>query len=193
LAETRAGYAHYVLKDLGEAEQKESKLVQQLAAAAHKAEQTVLTTPIDGAVQQFAAHTVGGVVTPAQALPTLLPDDARLLIEAIVDNKDIGFVHAGQEVAVKVQTFEITRWGLLHGHVVDVSRDRITEPRQGTTHQRPSSMSGSDEETNDQDSYQAGYVAQVALDSAQLVVDDSMQAVTRVWPLGQKSRQDEGK
>lgn len=174
LAETRAGYAHDVLKDLAEAEQKAGELVQQLAAAAHKAAQTVLTAPIDGTVQQLAVHTVGGVVTPAQALLTVVPDHAPVLIEATVDNKDIGFVHAGQDVAVKVQTFQFTRYGLLHGHVVDVSRDRVEVPPGG---QKPPAEKASDQDTDDARLNGPGYVAHVALDSTRMLIDGREQAI----------------
>ena len=175
LAETRAGYAHDVLKGLGEAEQKAGELVQQLAAAAHKAEQTVLTAPIDGTVQQLAVHTVGGVVTPAQALLVVAPDEGPVLVEATVDNKDIGFVHAGQDVAVKVQTFEFTRYGLLYGRVVDVSRDRVAE--QAPSGQRDSKDKAGDQTTDDTRPTGPGYVAHVALDSARMMVDGSEQAL----------------
>ena len=37
-------------------------------------------------------------------------------------NRDVGFVRAGQSVALKVDAF-FTRYGLLHGTVVGVSRD----------------------------------------------------------------------
>jgi hemolysin D len=174
LAETQAGYAHDVLKDLAEAEQKAGELVQQLAAAAHKAEQTVLTSPIDGTVQQLAVHTVGGVVTPAQALLTVAPDDGPVLIEATVDNKDIGFVHAGQDVAVKVQTFQFTRYGLLHGHVVDVSRDRVeAQP----TAQKQTGEKASDQDPDDTRANGPGYVAHVKLDSERMMIDGQEQAV----------------
>jgi hypothetical protein len=32
-----------------------------------------------------------------------------------VSNRDIGFVHAGQEAEIKIDTFNFTRYGLLHG------------------------------------------------------------------------------
>ena len=76
-------------------------------------------------VQQLAVHTVGGVVTPAQALLVVVPSDSRLEIEAMVSNRDIGFVHAGQEAEIKVDTFNFTRYGLLHGEVLSVSQDAI--------------------------------------------------------------------
>src|SRR5271169_1867596 len=53
-----------------------------------------------------------------------VPSDSRLEIEAMVSNSDIGFVHAGQEAEIKVDTFNFTRYGLLHGQVLSVSQDR---------------------------------------------------------------------
>jgi hemolysin D len=175
LPQTRSGYAHDVLKDLAEAEQKDGGLAQQYAAAAHKAEQTVLTAPIGGTVQGLAVHTLGGVVQPAQALLTLVPDDGPVLVEATVDNADIGFVHAGQDVEVKVRTFEFTRYGLLHGHVVDVSRDRVSDAAPA----RPSTdAKGADAKTEDGKPNEPGYVAHVALDSARMVVDGREEALS---------------
>lgn len=48
------------------------------------------------------------------------------------ENRNIGVVHAGQDVAVKVQMFDFTRHGLLHGHVVDVSREGDAQEAAGS-------------------------------------------------------------
>lgn len=82
-----------------------------------------LVAPVDGTVQQLAIHTLGGVVTPAQVLMTVVPVQRQLIVEADVDNQDIGFIHTGQPVQVKVQTFPFTRYGTLQGTVVQVSND----------------------------------------------------------------------
>ncbi|MBD8873498.1 HlyD family type I secretion periplasmic adaptor subunit [Rhodanobacter sp. DHB23] len=82
-----------------------------------------LVAPVDGTVQQLAVHTLGGVVTPAQVLMTVVPTQRQLIVEADVDNQDIGFIHAGQPVQVKVQTFPFTRYGTLQGTVLQVSND----------------------------------------------------------------------
>lgn len=174
--QARAAYAHQVLKDLAEAEEKVAGLHQQLVQAAHKAEQTVLTAPISGTVQQLAVHTVGGVVTPAQALLTVVPDDAPVLIEAVVENRDIGFVHAGQDVAVKVQTFDFTRYGLLHGRVVDVSRDQVAPEQRWALRDEAERTNG--QEGNGTRPSGTSYVAHVALDSAQMMVDGREQMIS---------------
>jgi hemolysin D len=81
------------------------------------------TAPVDGTVQQLSVHTVGGVVTPAQALLVIVPEDSRLDVEAMVANEDIGFVHAGQPAAIKVETYNFTHYGLLPGKVLSLSPD----------------------------------------------------------------------
>jgi hemolysin D len=77
-------------------------------------------------VQQLDVHTVGGVVTPAQKLMVIVPRDAKLQIEALVLNRDIGFVYEGQEAEIKVETFPFTKYGLLRGQVLHLSRDALT-------------------------------------------------------------------
>ena len=90
----------------------------------------LLTAPVDGTVQQLAVHTVGGVVTPAQALLVVVPSDSQLEIEAMVSNRDIGFVRSGQQAEIKVDTFNFTRYGLLHGQVLSISQDAVIRDRQ---------------------------------------------------------------
>ena len=84
---------------------------------------------MDGTVQQLAVHTIGGVVTPAQTLLGFVPPDSNLEIEAMVQNRDIGFVHVGQDAEIKIDTFNFSRYGLLHGKVLSVSQDAIARDK----------------------------------------------------------------
>ena len=84
-----------------------------------------ITAPVAGRVQQLAVHTIGGVVTPAQPLMVLVPEDFKLEIEANVLNKDIGFVHAGQQVEIKLEAFPFTEYGIIDGNLRHVSSDAI--------------------------------------------------------------------
>jgi len=78
---------------------------------------------IDGVVQQLAVHTVGGVVTPAQELLRVVPQDHPVEVAAQVENKDVGFVKNGQIVEIKVETFPFTLYGTIPGKVLSVSDD----------------------------------------------------------------------
>ena len=90
-----------------------------------------LRSPIDGVVQQLAVHTLGGIVTPAQQLMTIIPDEGILEVEALVENKDIGFVKEGQNVEVKIDAFPFTKYGIIEAVLTDLSSDAITDEVKG--------------------------------------------------------------
>ncbi|WP_240601737.1 HlyD family type I secretion periplasmic adaptor subunit [Oleiagrimonas sp. MCCC 1A03011] len=90
-----------------------------------------LRSPVDGTVGQLAIHTIGGVVTPAQALMQVVPSDKAMEVEATVLNQDIGFVRTGQHVAVKVTSFPYTRYGYLTGTVETISHDAAQDKKLG--------------------------------------------------------------
>ena len=127
VAETRREW----LDRLQAAEERATALAQELLKAESRDRLMRLTAPVDGRVQQLAVHTVGGVVTPAQPLMVIVPLDNPLEVEALVPNKDIGFVHAGQVVEVKVETFPFTRYGTIAGEVLDVSSDAVQDEKLG--------------------------------------------------------------
>ena len=101
-------------------------------AKANKRNQlTKLTAPVDGTVQQLAVHTAGGVVTEAQVLLVLVPDEAQVTAEVVLENKDIGFVRAGQEAEIKLETFPFTKYGTVPATVKSVSADAVNDEKRG--------------------------------------------------------------
>jgi hemolysin D len=119
------------LEKIHDDEQKINGLEQDLAKASQHRRLMYLTAPVDGTVQQLAVHTVGGVVTPAQVLMTLVPASPSLMVESIVDNQDIGFIKDGQRAEIKVETFPFTQYGTLHGTVMQVSNDAKQDDKLG--------------------------------------------------------------
>jgi hemolysin D len=107
----------------------------QLAQEKHKTEQrsrlTQLSAPVDGTVQQLAVHTSGGVVTPAQVLMIIVPKDAEVTAEVVLENKDVGFVSAGQSAEVKLETFAFTRYGTVPATVAHLSADAVNDEKRG--------------------------------------------------------------
>ncbi|MBB4845578.1 hemolysin D [Paucibacter oligotrophus] len=92
---------------------------------------TQLTAPVAGTVQQLAVHTSGGVVTEAQVLLVLVPDDAAVTAEVVLENKDMGFVREGQAVTVKLETFPYTRYGTVSATVSSISADAVNDEKRG--------------------------------------------------------------
>ncbi|ODU49359.1 MAG: hemolysin secretion protein D [Thiobacillus sp. SCN 63-374] len=113
------------------AAQKAASLEQELIKADQRGRLMHMTAPVAGTVQQLAVHTVGGVVTPAQPLMVIVPRDNVLEVEAMLPNKDIGFVNPGQDAEVKVETFPFTKYGTIHGTITQVSSDAIQDEKLG--------------------------------------------------------------
>ena len=93
-----------------------------------------LTSPVNGTVQQLALHTIGGVVEPAKPLMVIVPSQDGLEVEARILNKDVGFVHEGQEVAIKLEAFPFTRYGTVPGVVRRISRDAQADQKLGSVY-----------------------------------------------------------
>jgi hemolysin D len=153
-----------------EAERKVAGLSEDLVKAEQRTKFQALTAPVDGVVQQLAVHTIGGVVTPAQAL--LVVVDSRLEIEAMVSNRDIGFVHPGQDAEIKIDTFNFTRYGLLRGKVVSVSQDAIVRDKpQDKTGDK---VADAETSTSEPKGQELVYAARISLDRTLMQIDNNV-------------------
>lgn len=136
----RAGFGRTAVTDFAEAESDAGLASEQLRKAARMRQYQELRAPVDGVVQQLAVTTVGGIVQPAQPLMVIVPCSGAaasaascnggITVEAFVQNKDIGFVKVGQRVAVKLEAFNFTDYGLIEGKVTTISRDAIDQSQQ---------------------------------------------------------------
>lgn len=102
----------------------------------------------------------------------VVPSDSRLEIEVMVSNRDIGFVHSGQEAEIKIDTFNFTRYGLLHGQVLTVSQDAVIRDRQ---QDRPNDrVLGTQNDTSEPKGQELNYSPRISLDRTQMQIDDRM-------------------
>ena len=143
-----------------------------VAAITARMKRQILTAPVDGVVQQLAVHTVGGVVTSAQQLAMIVPSDVELEIEALVPNREIGFVHVGQDVQIKVDAFNFTRYGLLHGRVLSVSQDAIV--RDVPPDKTKDNTRGAESTSSEPKGQELNYAVRISLDRTQIQVDDAL-------------------
>lgn len=164
---TAAEYRRNVYDALAKAEQRMSGFAQDTIKAEQRTRLQRLVAPVDGRVQQLAVHTVGGVVTPAQALAVVVPSEAGLEIEASVPNRDIGFVHEGQEAEIKIDTFNFTRYGLLKGEVLSVSSDAVVREAP-----RAQAQTSNGSAAGEQRGQELEYVARVSLDRTDMQIED---------------------
>jgi hemolysin D len=157
------------MNDLSKARERARAAEEALAKASRRAELQTLRAPIDGTVQQMHVASVGGVVTPAQQLLSVVPDDDRIEVEAVLENRDVGFVEVGQRVELKVDAFPFTRYGLLAGEVVAIDRDAEAAPV------NPNAVHGTERQADEIDRVEASerlrYTVRIALAQGTFNVD----------------------
>jgi hemolysin D len=172
--QAKAEYAHGIMTDLADAEPKAAQFAEDLIKAEKKMADETLRAPIAGTVQQLAVHTIGGVVTPAQQLMVIAPMGDGIEIEAMVLNKDIGFVQDGQPAEVKIDTFNFTKYGLLHGEVLSVSRDAVVRDKPRTSSDADAKQAGQSASTSEPPGQELVYAARVSLNRTQMEVEGKM-------------------
>jgi hemolysin D len=80
----------------------------------------------DATVLTVAKVSVGSVLQSGQQLFTLVPAGTPLEVEVNIAGRDDGFVHPGDPVAIKFDTFPFTQYGMAQGTVRTVSADSFT-------------------------------------------------------------------
>ncbi|MGP1411160.1 MAG: HlyD family type I secretion periplasmic adaptor subunit [Peptoanaerobacter stomatis] len=90
-----------------------------------------IKSPVNGTVSSLAVNTIGGVVSPSQSIMSIVPENTELIIEAMVQNKDIGFIHENQEVNIKIDTFSFQKYGVISGKVEKISPDAYEDEKYG--------------------------------------------------------------
>jgi hemolysin D len=177
-AETVSEYRSSLLDNLNQAQDQDAKSTQDMIWASRLTDLQTLRAPVSGVVQQLTVHTLGGIIQSGDPIMVIVPDDAPLEIEAMVQNRDIGFVHPGQPADVKIEAMDFTRYGMVHGTVTSISHDVVSDNQQYMTlqpqdgsyspGQQGQPQSGSQSQSQQPDGSQSGhadpiYVAHIAL------------------------------
>ena len=102
-----------------------AQLDEQQVARVDALQRTTLKAPVRGIVKNLRITTRGGVVGAGAPILELVPLGETLRIEARLAPADVGFVHPGMPVAVKLDTYDYYRYGGLEGEVEYISPDTL--------------------------------------------------------------------
>jgi hemolysin D len=129
-AESKAG----ILAELTDYRRDIAALQEELVKASDANNRQILYAPVSGQVQELAVTTEGGVVTEAEPLMKIVPDEESLIVEVFLENKDIGFVEKDMPAEVKIHTFPFTKYGIVEAEIENISDDAIFDEKRGFTY-----------------------------------------------------------
>lgn len=127
LANVDAAYRKDIMTSLVEAKKEYYSITESIKKADEDARMATIVAPTSGRVYNLSVHTIGGIVTDAQPLMQIVPEDVSLEFEVYAENKDIGFIRVGQIAEVKVETFNFQKFGMVDATVTEVSADAVND------------------------------------------------------------------
>lgn len=127
LAGKRNKYLQDAQAEMTKAQEELSTQNEQLRDRSQVLEHTELLAPVDAVVNNIRVNTIGGVVRAGDTVIELLPQGNNLVAEAKVPPADIAFVALGQETSIKLDAYDSSIYGAMHGKVSYISPDVLTE------------------------------------------------------------------
>lgn len=124
-----------LLSELADVKTKFLNLYAKIKRADFVSRRQQIKSPVNGYVSQLFVHTIGGVVTPAEKLGLIVPDESKLVVKALIQNKDVGFIAQEMPVSIKVDAFSFQKYGILDGKVLQVAKDSMEDQNSGLVYE----------------------------------------------------------
>jgi hemolysin D len=118
-------WRHQVLDELVRKRDEASKIDEGITKASLINDLVVLSAPQDGVVLDVAKRSVGSVLREAEPFITIVPANAKLIGEIMINSSDVGYTKMGDETVIKVDAFPYQRHGLMSGRLESVSEESI--------------------------------------------------------------------
>ncbi len=111
-----------------------AELQEREVAARDKFQRIDIRAPQTGIVHELTAHTVGGVITPAEQIMLIVPEEDALTVQAKIAPSDVDQVVIGRPAKLRLSAFNQQTTPEIPGHVTQVSADVTTDPKTGETY-----------------------------------------------------------
>jgi hemolysin D len=120
-----------LLTQIADSRNQIATISEELVKATDMNDKQILYAPVSGYVQQLAINTIGGIVTEAQELMIIVPEEESLEVQVMLGNQDVGFVQKDMAAEIKIHTFPFTKYGLVDATVTHISDDAIIDEKLG--------------------------------------------------------------
>ena len=98
-----------------------------IPALTDRVKRTQTRAPVDGIVNQMNFVTLGGYVRPGDAVLELVPTGDTLIVEGLIDPKDIAYIEPNQNVRISLTAYDPSRYGTIDGKILQVSADAVED------------------------------------------------------------------
>ena len=121
-------------KELRSIDAKVSELLERQVAANDKLSRIEIRAPRAGLIHELNVHTVGGVVSPAEVLMLVVPEDDGLQIQARIQPANVDQVVIGRTARLRLSAFSQKKTPEVDGRVLHVAADVTLDPKTGQSY-----------------------------------------------------------
>lgn len=129
-----ADFRSDALNELQQVSQTVAELSEKVIAAQARLARLEIRAPIDGTVHESTVHTVGGVVSPGEALMLIVPRAVHLVVDLRVNPYEVSKLQVGQAADVRLLSFDPRTTDLLVGDVASISPDLLQDSKSGASY-----------------------------------------------------------
>ncbi|WP_323013395.1 HlyD family type I secretion periplasmic adaptor subunit [Devosia sp.] len=129
--QTVSDFRSEALAQLQTVSQTVAELMQRMIAAEARLARLDIRAPIAGTVHQSRVQTVGGVITPADTLMLIVPEEEHLVVDMRVSPMEINKLHVGQDADIRLLNFDARSTPDLTGSVDTISPDLVRDAATG--------------------------------------------------------------
>jgi hemolysin D len=109
-----------LIAQLREAESGLADMIEKIRLAEGRVRLTTIASPVTGTLSDLKLNNPGEMVTAGMVVANVTPKGAPLVVEALVENKDVGFLRPGLEARVKVDAYPYEQFGVARARVENV-------------------------------------------------------------------------
>lgn len=123
-----------VAGNLRDIEGQTAEYIERRVSAEDQLKRIDLVAPQSGLVHELVVHTVGGVISPADAIMLIVPDRDRLALEVRITPRDIDQIRMGQRAVLRMSAFNQRTTPELTGEVSRIAADLTQDQKTGLSY-----------------------------------------------------------
>jgi HlyD family secretion protein len=127
----RSQAAAQIVSQLEQISSRLSEVAPGMTSASAQLGRTTVKATSTGRVVALSVHNAGAVVTPGQVMLEIVPENAPLIIEAMVDAKDGDDIRPQQEAQIRFSAIQERDLPILKGKVLKISPDTFQDQKTG--------------------------------------------------------------
>lgn len=119
-------YNQKLNNELSGLNKEKAELKKRIGKYSDSLDRTVLKSPVTGIIKLISVNSKGAIITPGVTVAEIVPEDEKLIIEAKLPLSEIGYVKAGLEAKIRLNTPEGSRFQPISGKVTFVGADKVS-------------------------------------------------------------------